>query len=208
MYDFKTEQEKFWFSEFGDEYINRNNSSELLASNLALFSKVFNCSTHINSCIEFGANIGMNLRALRLLFPNIKLRAIEINPDAAKELNDVIGENNVITGSILDYTPDNLYDLVLTKGVLVHINPEMLPLVYEKLYHSSKKYILLSEYYNPVPVSIPYRGYRDRLYKRDFCGELMDLYSDLQLIDYGFVYKRDVHFSQDDITWFLLKRNK
>lgn len=41
---------------------------------------------------------------------------------------------------------------------------------------------------------------------KKFAGELMDRYSDLNLIDYGFVYSRDTAFPQDDITWFLLKK--
>ena len=86
------------------------------------------------------------------------------------------------------------------------INPEMLDTVYDKLYESSKKYILVCEYYNPSPVAIDYRGHSDRLFKRDFCGEMLDKYSDLKLIDYGFSYKRDPAFSQDDITWFLMEK--
>ena len=35
----------------------------------------------------------------------------------------------------------------------------------------------------------------------------MDKYDDLQLIDYGFAYHRDNNFYQDDITWFLLKKD-
>ena len=37
--NYKTEQEEFWAGEFGEEYISRNNSKELLASNLNFFSK-------------------------------------------------------------------------------------------------------------------------------------------------------------------------
>ena len=31
---FKTEQEKFWAGDFGNQYIGRNNSAQLLGSNL------------------------------------------------------------------------------------------------------------------------------------------------------------------------------
>jgi spore coat polysaccharide biosynthesis protein SpsF len=65
---------------------------------------------------------------------------------------------------------------------------------------------LVCEYYNPSPVSIPYRGHTNKLFKRDFAGELMDRYPDLQLIDYGFVYRRDPSFPQDDVTWFLMEK--
>ena len=47
---------------------------------------------------------------------------------------------------------------------------------------------------------------RERLYKRDFAGELLDRYPDLRLADYGFAYRRDPKFPQDDINWFLLAK--
>ena len=36
---FETDQEAFWAGNFGTEYIARNNSQQLLAANLNLFSK-------------------------------------------------------------------------------------------------------------------------------------------------------------------------
>jgi spore coat polysaccharide biosynthesis protein SpsF len=97
-------------------------------------------------------------------------------------------------------------DISLIKWVLIHINPDMLPTVYEKLYQASSRFIRVGEYYNPSPVAIPYRGHTDRLFKRDFAGEMMERYPDLSLIDYGFVYRRDPAFPQDDITWFLMEK--
>jgi pseudaminic acid biosynthesis-associated methylase len=203
---YKTEQEVFWAGEFGKEYIGRNKSEEYLASNLNFFSKAFSQSGRPGSVIEFGANVGMNLRAIKLLFPNIDLFGIEINKDAAAELADNIGKDRVYNGSIFDFETSRKYDVSLIKGVLIHINPEMLSLVYEKLYNSSQKYILICEYYNPSPVTVNYRGHTDRLFKRDFAGEMLEKYNDLILVDYGFCYKRDIAFPQDDITWFLLEK--
>jgi pseudaminic acid biosynthesis-associated methylase len=208
MNNFKTPQENFWAGNFGSEYISRNEGDQLLASNLNFFSKALKQAVKIQSCHEFGANIGMNLRALRLLYPDANLSAVEINPEAVKILAEFVGEKNIYEGSIFDYPIANQFDLSLIKGVLIHINPEMLSVVYQKLYQASKKYILICEYYNPSPVAINYRGHSDRLFKRDFAGELMDKYSDLVLVDYGFSYRRDPAFPQDDITWFLIeKRN-
>jgi spore coat polysaccharide biosynthesis protein SpsF len=203
---YKTPQESFWAGAFGSEYISRNDSSQLLASNLNFFSKALNQAGKINSCLELGANIGMNLKAINLLYPGIELSAVEINPDAAKLLVDFIGEDNVYLGSIFEFPTTDKVDLSLIKGVLIHINPEMLNAVYEKLYQASKKFILLCEYYNPSPVAIPYRGHADRLFKRDFAGEMLDKYHDLRLVDYGFSYRRDTAFPQDDITWFLMEK--
>lgn len=203
---FKTEQEKFWAEEFGNNYIGRNNSPQLLASNLNFFIKALNQAGKINSCVEFGANIGMNLKALKLLYPLIQLNGIEINNQASKELEKFIGDKNVFKGSIYDYSDNFQADLSLIKGVLIHINPEMLDIVYEKLYNSSKNFILIAEYYNPKPVSISYRGHENKLFKRDFAGEFLNKYPTSKLIDYGFCYKGDDAFPQDDITWFLIKK--
>lgn len=203
---FKTKQEDFWFGDFGLDYINRNNSNTLLASNLNFFSKVLASSNKITSCIELGANIGMNLRALNLLLPGLQSYGIEINKTAAEHLEKLIGSNNVFTGSIFDYEVTKTVDLSFTKGVLIHIDPSSLASVYQKLYQASHRYILICEYYNPNPVTIPYRGHNDYLFKRDFCGEMLALFPDLHLIDYGFVYKQDPNFPQDDITWFLMEK--
>lgn len=204
--NYATPQEEFWAGHFGNEYIGRNDSKELLASNLNFFTKALKQAGGVSSCLEFGANIGMNLRALQLLYPNIKLKGVEINDKAAKLLGTILGENNVYKGSIFDYQINDKVELSLIKGVLIHINPEMLSAVYEKLYKASKRYILVCEYYNPSPVTISYRGHTDRLFKRDFAGEMLDKYSDLILVDYGFSYHRDAAFPQDDITWFLMEK--
>lgn len=201
---YKTEQEKFWAGEFGDSYIKRNSMESGIASNVAFFSKILAHTAEISSVIEFGANIGLNLHAIRTLLPKASLSAIEINEQAAKELRDS-GIKEVFRTSILDYASHEQYDLTLIKGVLIHINPEELQAVYEKLYSSSRKYICIAEYYNPSPVAVSYRGHTDRLFKRDFAGEMLDKYRDLKLVDYGFSYHRDI-FPQDDVTWFLLEK--
>lgn len=203
---FKTEQEAFWAGSFGDEYIGRNAGDALLASNLRFFGRALQAAGPIGSCIEFGANVGMNLRALRLLYPGQRQSAVEINEAAVARLSEVVPRESISHGSILDYEPGVVFDLALIKGVLIHIDPASLPAVYERLYRSTGRFLLVCEYYNPTPVAIPYRGHADRLFKRDFCGELLDTYPDLQLVDYGFAYRRDPAFPQDDITWFLMSK--
>lgn len=204
--NYKTEQEAFWAGEFGTEYISRNQGDALLASNLDFFAKALRAAHRVRSCIEFGANIGMNLKALKLLYPSQEQHGIEINADAAAELARLITPGNVYLSSILDFQPLRTWDLVLVKGVLIHVNPDCLPVIYEKLMSTSNRYLLVAEYYNPSPVAIPYRGHSDRLFKRDFAGEIMDLYPQVHLIDYGFVYRRDPDHPQDDITWFLMEK--
>lgn len=205
--NWKTEQEVFWAGEFGDEYADRNSGQHLVASNIAMFGDILKLTqTKINSVLEFGANIGLNLIAIRHLLPNVAMSAVEINPKAVGKLRQ-LDKVTVYETSILDFMPNESQDLVFTKGVLIHINPDELYVVYDLLYHTAKDYICIAEYYNPTPVSISYRGHSQRLFKRDFAGELMERFPDLGLVGYSFVYRRDSHFPQDDITWFLFKKH-
>jgi len=206
MDNFATPQEEFWAGTFGSEYISRNMSNELLASNIAFFAEVLSSlDCPPNRILEIGANVGMNIVALKHLLPSADFTGIEINKTACEILKNT--GCKVINQSILTAEIDKKYDLVLSKGVLIHITPEMLPTTYEKIYESAFSWILLAEYYNPTPTSLPYRGVEDRLFKRDFAGEMIALFPDLKLHDYGFRYHRGM-FPQDDISWFLLRKDK
>ena len=91
----KTDQESFWAGEFGDEYIERNQGEASIASNTALFSKIIRSTSSISTIIEFGANIGLNLKAIKRLLPEAKLSAIEINEKAVTQLKNEIENINV-----------------------------------------------------------------------------------------------------------------
>lgn len=192
-------QEELWAGQFGDDYQRRSPGN--VEANLVLFEHALR-GIQIDSVIEYGAGIGNNLRALRALLPKASLAAVEINPVAWELLPDDV---TLWKQSALACTVDYQYDLVLTKGFLIHIAPDDLFAVYEKIYRTVGRYLMVAEYYNPTPVSIPYRGQADALWKRDFASELLGRYTALKLIDYGFVYHRDPH-PQDDLTWFLMEK--
>lgn len=201
-----TEQETFWAGEFGTQYIGRNRTDGLLAANLALFARALARAGTPRTCLELGANIGMNLRALQQLFPGQEQHAVEINAEAHKELVRVIPAAQAWLGAIADFPVTRTWELVLTKTVLIHIAPEQLPVVYDRIHALSSRWILVAEYYNPAPVTVLYRGHAARLFKRDFAGDMLQRFPDLKLVDYGFVYHGDSAFPQDDITWFLLEK--
>lgn len=204
--NYQTEQEKFWASDFGNEYPSRNEGEFLIASNIALFSKILRSAPSVKSVAELGCNIGLNLSALNRIHKKFGLRGYEINALAAKAATD---ENiaEIINTTITEPLASNKkFDLTFTKGVLIHINPDKLDAVYQNLYDLSNRYIMVCEYYNPSPVGIEYRGHQDRLFKRDFAGELIEKYN-LRLLDYGFNYHRDPYFTNDDTTWFLMEKS-
>lgn len=200
----KTEQELFWGGKFGNDYVDRNRNG--LQCKIALFASILrNVTDKVSSALELGANIGTNLKALKVLQPDIICTAVEINEKAAKEC-ERLPDVTVINKSIFDFATDEKYDLTFTCGVLIHINPDKLNLVYDILYKNSRKYILIAEYYNPSPVEVLYRGNKGKLFKRDFAGEFMNRFKNVRLVDYGFVYHKDINFPLDDITWFLIEK--
>lgn len=207
--NFRTEQESFWAGQFGDDYIARNEDTPAaLAGNLFSFARMLErARPSPASMVELGANIGLNLRALKLLLPHAHQTAVEINAQAVARLRrDGVGDE-VVHGSLLEFTPQRRYELALIKGVMIHLAPEMLPEVYRKLAECSSRYVLIAEYYNRRPEEVIYRGNRGKLFRRDFGGEFMDACPEFRLIDYGFSYHRDAREMQDDLTWFLFERH-
>lgn len=205
MTEHSTEQEKFWAGDFGNDYIDRNRIGPLLTARTALWARMLRGCHGVSRVMELGCNIGLNLESLKSIRPDLALSAIEINAKAVEQASRIEGVS-VRQGSIIEpFDEPEKHDLTFTSGVLIHINPDYLSVAYRNLVENSRRYVMVVEYYNPAPVVVPYRGNQDRLFKRDFAGEIMDQHG-LNLVDYGFVYKRDNWVAQDDINWFLLEK--
>jgi len=193
--------ENLWEGEFGDKYQLRNEGKYV--NNLMFFSEALRKTNKIETLLEIGAGTGQNLDAIHTILPNVEMTAIEINESAAKKIKNA----NVINKSMFE--PMHFIapkcDLVLSKGFLIHVPPEQLNLVYNRMLVLARKYILIAEYYNPNPVEVEYHGEKGRMWKRDYAGELMEREKNLKLVDYGFVYHKD-KWPQDDLTWFLLEK--
>ncbi len=206
-----TAQEEAWKGQFGNDYQKRSPGN--VDFNTTFFERIFPRRTdtyqrnwdEILTILELGAGRGANIKALRRRFPAATATGVELNPAALRALRQDAPEANAIEASVTEWAPETTWDLVLTKGLLIHIPPAALPVVYGVMHRASSRFILIAEYYNPTPVSVEYRGEKDLLWKRDFAGEMLDLYADLSLVNYGFAYHRD-RAPQDDITWFLLEK--
>jgi pseudaminic acid biosynthesis-associated methylase len=195
----------FWRGRFGEEYSKRNVG--LVERNVVFLARALTRISHpIRSVLEFGCGTGQNLEALQLMLADVHVEGVEINDVAADE---------AATRGVQVYREDALrwrrpegvhWDLVLSKGFMIHVPPEELPNLYINMFEASERYILIAEYYNPTPVMVPYRGENDRLWKRDFATEFLGRYPSLRVADYGFVWRHDYPWPQDDITWFLLEK--
>lgn len=199
------EQESFWSGEFGDLYTKRSYSHDEIKSNIFLFNEILRKMHSVSSFIEFGCNLGMNLEALKFINPNFQVTGVEINTCAVEKARKIEGVNVIQSSILSDQLSIEPADCLLTKGVLIHIAPSDLEKAYKNLVKFSIKYILICEYFNTTPVEVEYRGNNKKLFKRDFAYDLIKNYN-LELVDYGFIYRHDSHFICDDQTWFLLRK--
>ena len=199
-------QENFWKSSFGRDYLDRNLKNKKENRILTIGKNLLNNNIFLDNALEFGSNKGQNLDALKKIYPEIKTFGVEIYKKAYQLCKK---KHNCTNQSILDFKTKKKFDLVFTSGVLIHQNPKHLQKIYSKMYQYSKKYIYISEYFNPVPVALDYRGNKDQLFKRDFASEIWKKYPSLKLVDYGFCWRYDPLLvgNCDDNNWFLFKKN-
>ena len=160
------------------------------------------------SVLEVGANIGINLRAIQRI-SGANLHAVEPNQTARDRL---VADGVVPPGQVYDGIAEKLpvdtatIDFVFTRGVLIHIHPDNLLAACKEMFRVSKKYLLCAEYFSVRPESIPYRGHSDRLFKRDFGAFWLDNFPQLEVVEYGFEWKRVTGL--DNITWWLFVKTR
>lgn len=177
----QTEQEKFWSTEFGKEYSDRNSwqtdadwdkfyvdtwgknkleINEMVMSDLPKDIKI----------LEVGCNIGQQLRGFqRMGFTN--LYGIELQQYAVEKGKQNTVGINMIQGSGFDLPfKDGYFDLVCTNGVLIHISPNDHEAFMKEVIRCSSKYILGWEYFAEEVTDINYRGNKGFLWKADFAG--------------------------------------
>lgn len=199
------EQEKLWNSAFGDEYHQRNPMvdredfwREVLGDELFRIYSVF----------EPGAGRGDNLAAIREMrlgdVPHFRTMGLDVNKSACSDMEQR-GIQRVVHGALLNtfFGYDLHFDLVLTRGFLIHVPEESLPATLDNLYRLSNRYIAVAEYYSPLRRGIHYHGHSNALWADDFAGKLMAMYPDLKLVRYGFKYHME---GGDDLTYFLLEK--
>ena len=199
----KSAQTLFWEGEFGTEYTQRNSIDYM--DRTKFWNQILTLAPEAKSFCELGTNSGTNLKAINHIKPALSLTGVEANESAFQKMKET-GFINAVHCPIQDFTPVQKFDLVFTCGVLIHINPDDLPSIYKKMYEWSDKYILINEYFNPVPTTISYRGNSERLFKRDFASEFLEANNNKpQLVDYGFLWKK-VEPAWDNTTWWLFKK--
>jgi spore coat polysaccharide biosynthesis protein SpsF len=202
-------QVEFWRGEFGDEYIDRNAAtSEQIHARIALWAEILShtISAPPATILEVGANIGINLRALRVL-SSARCLAVEPNEKARSILvrDGVVAAGDACGGlaSAIDL-PDGVADFVFTAGVLIHVHPDYLLPSLKEIHRCAGRWVGCIEYFSDKPEMISYRGHQDRLFKRDFGALWLDTFPNLRIVAYGFAWKRVTGL--DNLTWWLFEK--
>lgn len=198
-----------WRTDFGDAYTERNSATHAaLAARLAMWARILKAmeGQPPRSILEAGANLGLNLRALRLLTP-ADLTAVEPNATARARLvgDGILPVDRVHDGfcAKLPFNDDS-FDLVFTSGVLIHIPPSELDASCRELHRVAARYLLAVEYNSEQPQELPYRNREGLLFKRDFGAHYLDLFPSLQVVDYGFFWRPVTGL--DNLTWWLFRK--
>ena len=99
---------------------------------------------------------------------------------------------------------DGSVELAFTTGVLIHVDPSLLEATVREIHRVTSRFIFCAEYFSPKPETITYRGESDLLFKNDFGSVYLDLFEDLELVDYGFFWRRTT--VMDDSNWWLFRK--
>lgn len=193
-----------WRGEFGNHYVQRNPATvEAIAAREKLWISILNTMLpeRPKSVLEFGANVGINLKALRRILSNVRRGAVEPNMLAQQ----LLVESKSVEHLIEDIRNcDTQFDLAFTSGVLIHIPPDDLLETCREIHRVSSRWIVAIEYFSHEPQEVEYRGAMGRLWKRDFGAFYLDNFPDLNPIGCGFAWKRMTGL--DDLTWWVFEK--
>jgi pseudaminic acid biosynthesis-associated methylase len=184
-------QTEFWKGEFGDYYVDRNDSIEKLNESYVkstgisveqIFRNFFDSMDRENTILELGCNIGLKLSILKKMgFKN--LFGLEIN----KKAYEIAKRNNpeiTFINSSIEYCDfhGKKFDVVFTAGVLIHIDPKILESAVKKMIDLTNQYIFGFEYYSDDLVQVEYREHSDVLWKQNFPNLFRKLYPKIQTV--------------------------
>ena len=217
---------ELWQGGFGNDYHQRQESSResLIKKNQAFFQciDIDIIPGYIGSVLELGAGTGLNLEAWQQALTGYvrndsnvpqssSFVGVEINAQACEIMRQsgfTVHEQSFVQahggGDIV--APWGRHDLVMTKGVLIHLDEAALPRAYDVMYHSARHYIMMAEYFSPRREMVPYRGQDHIMFRDDYAAGLWSRYPDLTFLASGFAWSKDPEAAQDDLTWFVFEK--
>ena len=201
-----------WEGKFGDSYTERN-AEGLLQPRIDLWRDIWDeIDGFPEAILEVGANIGLNLLALRQMLPHNTPYMAAVEPNAIAREALILNKIPAYLGQAeqLDFAPDS-FDLVFTSGVLVHLSPKPSNGLRESpLYRGckeivrvSKKWVVAIEYFSAEPREVIYRNRPGLLWTQDFGQFYIDKF-ELEPVACGFAWKALTGL--DNLTWWVLRK--
>ncbi|MHB8670386.1 MAG: pseudaminic acid biosynthesis-associated methylase [Acidimicrobiales bacterium] len=171
--------EDLWSGPFGDAYIDRNRE---IGTRCDFWADLLR-RIQPRGVLEVGCNIGGNIACID---GKAELTVgIDVNVRALRLLRGELGTPALrASGRAIPFA-DSAFDLVLTAGVLIHVDDATLPAVLAEMLRCSGRYVLMAEYFAPEKVEVRYRGQRGALFKRDFGALLEQVGGSLDLRERG-----------------------
>ncbi len=210
-----TAQERAWSGKHGFQYVLAHLTENWKGTRVPYWKMILDIIPEINTVCEFGCNIGANLKAIKYLKNNINLTGIEINPAAC----DVLAGENIATvhkASITDASLSNQFDLVFSRGVLIHLNPDELENTLRNMEYHSRRYVLIYEIFSPSQHHLEdYSAIVERStgeksggyqFWRDFSGDFARMYPSWTKVAHGVETRIGANPKHGDICWTIFER--
>ncbi len=141
-------------------------------SELPKFIYYISVALESKNVLEVGSNVGNNL----LAFPkNFDVGGIDMNQYALDKAKKKLPFFNFKKGTILDIPfNDSTFDLVFTRGVLIHIPEENLKTAMSQLFRVSRRWIFNLEYYGEDEKEINWKRGENLLWYRNMAKRWSD----------------------------------
>jgi len=138
--------------DFWDSYTDKNQNKD--AKGIADFIYHVCVTLDSKTVIEMGCNIGNNLQS----FPeDFHVLGMDINTHAVEMAKQKYPQFGFLNGSVLDpKLLDNSFDVVFTRGVMIHLTKLEVEQAIREMIRISHKYIFHLEYFGKDEESVPY----------------------------------------------------
>lgn len=181
----------FWAGDFGNDYLKRNRVD--WRARIPFWKQIMDI-TGARSVYEIGCNAGWNLSAIKRADHQVMAVGEDVNETALDQAG-AAGHDIILSGSKIP----RKHELVFSAGVLIHIAPQDLQAIMQRIIGISCDYVLAVEYAADQEEEVLYRGHEGKLWKRPY-GKL---YQDMGLT---LVEEFDAGEGFDRCTAWLLRR--
>ena len=193
--------EGLWRGSFGREYTDRNAAK---GERRQRFWSDLLAAISVDSVLEVGCNVGLNLRWIRPLVA--RAAGVDVNEYPLPRLRVAVPGVRAAAAAARELPfRDGTFDLVFTTGVLIHVAPDSLALAMREIVRCSRRYVLCGEYFAESPTEVFYRGHAGALFKQDFGARYQELFPGLKLLERGRLLDED-GWDNDEVTFWLFEK--